>query len=184
MYFKLLKEHSLSADSIKQINISILNAGFALVADPPEAKRSPASIVDAQFSMPFGAAIAVIHGNAFLDQYSMANITSDDVKKVMEKVNCLENPLIETEFPKKWPAQVEIITEDNRMFSTTIDHPKGDPENPLSWDEIIIKFRDLVAPVLSREEQDTIIAGVRDLENMTDVTELMETMIIKNFSIN
>ena len=181
---KLMKEHALSADSIKKINISILKAGFALVADPPEVKRSPASIVDAQFSMPFGAAIAILHGNAFLDQYSMVNITSDAVKKIMQKVSCLENPLIETDFPKKWPAQVEIITEDNRKFSATTDHPKGDPENPLSWDEIIVKFRDLVAPVLSRGEQDTIIAGVRDLENMTGVSELMDTMIVKNFSIN
>ncbi len=181
---KIINDNGLSADIIEQINISILKAGFALVAEPREVKINPASIVDAQFSMPFGAAVAVVHGDAFLDQYSMANINSEAIKNIMEKVTCLENPLIEKGFPKKWPAHVEIITKDNRTFDVTIDHPKGDPENPLSWSEIIIKFRNLVAPVLSSAQQDSIIAQVKDLENITDLTRLMDTMTIDNFSIN
>jgi 2-methylcitrate dehydratase PrpD len=134
--------------------------------------------------MPFGAAVAVVHGDAFLDQYSMANINSEAIKNIMKKVTCLKNPLIEKGFPKKWPAHVEIISKDNRTFDVTIDHPKGDPENPLSWGEIIIKFRNLVAPVLSSSQQDTIITQVKDLENMTDLTRLMDTMTIDNFNIN
>lgn len=181
---KIMHENGLSAESIKHINISILKAGFALVAEPQETKINPASIVDAQFSMPFGAAVAVLHGDAFLDQYSMANINSAAIKDIMEKVTCLENPLIEKDFPKKWPAHVEIITKDKRTFDMTIEHPKGDPENPLSWSEIIVKFRSLVAPVLSSSQQDTIIDQVRDLEKMTDLTRLMDSMTVAAFTVD
>ena len=101
----------------------------------------------------------------------------------MEKVTCLKNPLIEKDFPKKWPAHVQIITNDNRTFEATIDHPKGDPENPLSWTEIIFKFRSLTAPVLSSAQQDTIIEQVRDLENMPDICQLMDKMTIDTFTV-
>ncbi len=180
---EIMKDNSLSAEIIKTINISILKAGFALVADPPEAKRKPTSIVDAQFSMPFGAAIAVLYGEASLDQYSIDNISSGRVQTMMNKITCVEDPSIEKDFPKKWPAHVEIITQDDQRFEATLDHPKGDPENPLSWDEIIIKFRSLVAQVITENQQDIIINQVRNLENMTDIRLLMDSMIVSDFNI-
>ncbi len=179
---KILKEHSLSAEQIKKINISILKAGFALVAEPAEFKRNPSSIVDAQFSMPFGAATAVLNGSAFLDHYCQENINSEAVKHIMARVFCVEDPSIEKDFPKKWPARVEIITTDDRSFKAAIDHPKGDPENPLSWEEIILKFRNLVAPVLSRDEQDRIILQVRELEHLADLSVLMDELALKDFA--
>ncbi|MEE4164693.1 MAG: hypothetical protein V2I35_01750 [Desulfocapsaceae bacterium] len=178
---RIMEEHQLSAKAIEKITISVLKAGFALVADPADFKRNPASIVDAQFSMPFGAAIAVLHGNASLDQYCLEHIKSPAVKEIMSRVYCVEDPLIEEEFPKKWPAHVEIVTVDGKKYCAAIDYPKGDPENPLSWDEIILKFKNLVAPVLSTDKQDHIIHQVRELETMSDLSEFMDGLIIKDF---
>ena len=180
---KIMRENALSAEQISTIRISILKAGFALVAEPAEFKRNPSSIVDAQFSMPFGAALAILHGSAFLDHYCQENINSEAVKNIMAKVVCSEDPAIERDFPKKWPARVEITTTDNRSLRAEIDHPKGDPENPLSWEEIILKFRNLVAPVLSTKEQDHIIRQVRELEQLADLSVLMDGLTSTDFSI-
>ena len=69
----IVRDNDLTAEDIEKVEASILKAGAALVAEPRESKLSPESIVDAQFSMPFGAAVAIIHGRAFLDQYCAEN---------------------------------------------------------------------------------------------------------------
>lgn len=172
----IMNDNELTADDVESIQISILKAGFALVAEPEELKKNPSSIVDAQFSMPFGAAVAVLHRNAFLDQYSQDTIASDAVKDIMTKVSCIHDSEIEKEFPQKWPARVELKTTDGRSFRVELDHPKGDPENPLSWEEIIVKFRNLVAPIMKTDVQDKIIDTVRNLEKVSDIAELMNLM--------
>jgi 2-methylcitrate dehydratase PrpD len=173
---KLMADYRLRAADIEKITVSILDAGFALVAEPEEIKYNPKSIVDAQFSMPFGGAVAVLNGSASLEEYSTKNIHSARVKEVMKKIRCVKNPEIEKEFPKKWPAVVSILTTGGQEHTVRIDYPKGDPENPLSWSELIDKFRNLVSPVFSKDRQNKIIEKITSIEkeeNMVAFSELL-----------
>jgi 2-methylcitrate dehydratase PrpD len=169
---KIMRKNNLDAAQIRNVSLGILEAGFALVAEPKEQKSNPKSVVDAQFSMPFGAAVAMLHGKATLDEYTLENIKSAQVKAMMDKIFCVMDPDLEKEFPKKWPASVTIQTQDGKAYSTRVDYPKGDPENPLTWDELIDKFKNLMSPVYSDARQTQIIDNVRSLEQMTDVDEL------------
>jgi hypothetical protein len=49
-----------------------------------------------------------------------------------------------------------------------IDHPRGQ-QNPLRDDQVIAKFRDLVAPVISAETSRRIIDTVLTIEHCDDV---------------
>ena len=171
---QIVEQNNLSSDDIEHVQVSILKAGFALVAVPVELKCNPTSVVDAQFSMPFGAALAILKKNAFLDQYSMENISSGEVKQLMDRVTCVEDQEIEKDFPRKWPAKVTITTRDGREFKAGLEHPKGDPENPLSWEEIIAKFNNLAGAVLDHDSCSQLIRSVRDLENLSDLRQIME----------
>lgn len=173
---EIVRENGLSENDIEKVVVSILKAGSAIVAEPIESKLNPQSIVDAQFSMPFGAAVAIIHGQAFLDQYCTENIASPQVRDLMHRVVCVENPEIEKDFPDKWPAEVEIATRDGRTFRLGLQHPKGDPENPLSWDEIITKFNSLAGSVFDGRQLGAIVNRVRAIEEETDVNRLMEAL--------
>jgi len=173
---EIIRENRLTEDDIKKIKVSILKAGFALVAEPEDSKMNPESIVDAQFSMPFGAAVAIIHGRAFLDQYTQENIDSVKVMSLMRRVVCVENPEIEKEFPRKWAAQVEIETQGGQSYRSNIEFPKGDPENPLSWDEIIEKFNSLALSVFSKEQCNDVVKRVRTIEKETDINHLMKAL--------
>jgi len=173
---QIVNDNELSPADIEHVEVSILKAGFALVAEPPEKKMNPDSVVDAQFSMPFGAAVAIVNRSAFLDQYSMENVRSGAIRELMPRVSCTEDPEIEKEFPQKWPAKVEITSKLGKKYSAQLEYPKGDPENPLTWNEIIIKFQSLAATVFSNEACSTIVAQVRGLENMTDVMELLDQL--------
>ncbi len=156
----ILREQNLDARQIKRIQIAILEAGWGIVADPQEKKYNPVSVVDAQFSMPFGAAVAVIDGAAGLDQFTMQRINSPQVRQMMSKVVLVKDLRIEETFPNEWPARVVIELENGQSHEKFVRYPKGDAENPLTWDEMKAKFRSLTGPVLSASRRDEIIQAI------------------------
>ena len=129
-------------------------------------------MIDAQFSMPFGAAIAITYGQASLDEYTEDMLGRSDIKDLMNRVECVQDPALEVNYPSQWPAWVEVETRDGRTLKSQIEYPKGDPENALSWDELKDKFRNLTQPVISPSRQEEIINAVDSLEALDDVRVL------------
>jgi 2-methylcitrate dehydratase PrpD len=157
----LVREHDLQVDEILRIEVAVLEAGWALVAEPRAQKYNPQSIVEAQFSMPFGAAMAVMYRAAGIDQFKEENVRSESVRRIMEKVVLTKDIRLEGNFPEQWPARAEIQLNDGRRFEKFIAHPKGDPLNPLSWDELIAKFTSLAAPVVGVDRCDELVTLIR-----------------------
>ena len=173
---EIMESQELRAEEIERVDIAILDAGFDLVAEPVEQKMDPMSVVDAQFSMPFGAALAILRKDAFLDRYQMNEINDPEIREFMKRIRCLRDPELNNDFPRKWPARVVVHTTDGRNFEHRLDHPKGDPENPLSWDEVIDKFTTLAAEVLPLSQCRKIITLVRNVDQLEDITELVDEM--------
>ncbi|HTR38303.1 MAG TPA: MmgE/PrpD family protein [Bryobacteraceae bacterium] len=156
----IAREHNVEARQIRRIEVAVLEAGWNIVADPREKKYNPDSIVDAQFSMPFGASVAVMDGATGLDQFTTEKIRSPRVRELMSKVALVKDARLEETFPKEWPARVTIETEDGQRFEKFVRYPKGDPENPLSWDDMATKFRSLAGGSLSEERCSEIIRAI------------------------
>jgi 2-methylcitrate dehydratase PrpD len=156
----IMSEHRVEASQIRQIEIAVLEAGWGIVAEPRARKYSPESVVDTQFSMPFGAAVAAIDGIAGLEQFTLEKARSPKIRELMNKIALVKDPRIEENFPKEWATRVTIEVENGQRWEKFVRYPKGDPENPLTWDEMAAKFRTLAGTVLSAERCDEIIAAV------------------------
>jgi 2-methylcitrate dehydratase PrpD len=139
----ILHENNVQAGQIHRIEVAVLEAGWGLVAEPQAKKYHPESVVDAQFSMPFGAAVAALDGAAGLDQFTLEKMRSPKICELMNKVTLVKDSRIEENFPKEWPARVAIELDNSQRFEKVVRYPKGDPENPLSWDAMKSKFRAL-----------------------------------------
>jgi 2-methylcitrate dehydratase PrpD len=119
--------------------------------------------------MPFGAAVAMLYRKAGLGEFHLSKIRSEEVKQMMRRVECVTDPDLEKTFPKQWCATAEIFTKGGKRYSTKIEYCKGDPENPLSWDELIEKFHDLSHGLMSKNQRLKIIDQVRSLERIRDL---------------
>jgi len=157
---ELMRRHSIDPDRIQRIEVAILEAGWGIVCEPRERKYRPESIVDAQFSMPFGAAVAAVCGAAGLDQFTTEQIRSPLIGRLMEKVVLTKDIALEKNFPREWPARVVIDLENGDRHENSVRYPKGDPENPLTWEEMAAKFRTLAGTVLPSDRCDRIIAQI------------------------
>ena len=107
-----------------------------------------------------------------MEEYTQKNIMSPEIKQMMEKIHCVEDPELEIDYPKKWPASVTLSTKSGQQYHTKIEFPKGDPENPLTWDELIHKFKSLITPVFSDKRGTEIISYVRGIELAKDLKDL------------
>jgi len=168
---KIMTERNLRPDQVEKVRLGLLSAGASLIAEPAEKKYDPRSIVDAQFSMPFGAAVALLYRKAGLREFQVSRIKSEDVKAMMKKVEYAVDPELDKTFPRQWCATAEVFTKDGKRYFTKIEFPKGDPENPLSWEELIVKFHDLSGHFWTKQRRVKIVEQVRNLEKIRDLRE-------------
>jgi 2-methylcitrate dehydratase PrpD len=161
---EIVREHNVQPEQIRKIEVAVLEAGWGIVCEPGEKKYHPESVVDAQFSMPFGAAVAAVCGAAGLDQFTLEHIRSERVHRMMGKVALVKDARIEQTFPREWPACVTIEVESGARHEKFVRYPKGDPENPLTWEELEAKFRSLAGAVLAAEQCDEIVRRMATLQ--------------------
>ena len=169
---ELAKEHNIHPDQIARVEVAVLEAGWPLVCEPRDRKYSPSNAVDAQFSMPFGAAIALANRSAGLDQFTDENFHSPQIKSLMDKVVLQKDIRIEKNFPEEWPAIVQVHLTNGKQFEKHVRFPKGDPENPLTWQELTTKFQSLAMRVFPKTRCEEIINSVKDLKSSTVLRDI------------
>ena len=97
-------------------------------------------IQSAKMSIPFSVALALKTGGAGLGDYNERNLADEEILRLMGVVHIVEDPEISSWLPGKRAARVTIVTADN-TFTSCVEYPKGEPENPISLLEIIEKSR-------------------------------------------
>ena len=95
----------------------------------------------------------------------------------LQKIKVKANAEFEKLFPKIQPCRVEIETTDGKVFDRRIDIPKGDPRDPMTQDELRIKFDALAAPSFSAERREKIRQSVFSLEKLEKVGNLMKLCV-------
>jgi 2-methylcitrate dehydratase PrpD len=173
---QVMREENLSPEDIEEIKIGISKTAMTVVAEPRELRYNPKTVYEAQFSMPFGAAVAAIYGRASLNEYSVKNLRSSEIREMMHRVICENDPELDQCFPMKLPAPVAIKTKDKKIYKTRIEYPKGNPQNALSWSELILKFHDMSCSVFTHDQRENLINGIRDIENSSNLRYLTKEM--------
>jgi 2-methylcitrate dehydratase PrpD len=169
---ELATEHDIHPEQVARVEVSVLKAGWPLVCEPRKRKYSPSNTVDAQFSMPYGAAVALTDRAAGLDQFTGDSFHAPQIKNLMGKVVLQSNKRIERNFPKEWPAIVQVHLTNGEQFEKRVRFPKGDPENPLTWQELSTKFHSLATRVFTKPHCDQITNLVRDMKPSTVLREI------------
>lgn len=97
-------------------------------------------ISSAKMSIPFSVALALCTGSAGMEAYNEQNVKDEAILALTRKVNVTENDELSSLVPKKRASVVHLTLNDGTKFSHRVDYPKGEPENPLTDDELKNKF--------------------------------------------
>ncbi|MBR0644251.1 MmgE/PrpD family protein [Plastoroseomonas hellenica] len=166
----LRAEHRLAPEEIEAVTMGLPDKGMLLVGRPLEYKQNPQNVVDGQFSGPFVVSCALVRGHFGWDSYAWLN--DADIRAMMLKVVCEQDPEIEAEFPANMSGKVTIRAR-GQSFSRKVVVPKGEPTNFLTEAELRSKFAALCDAVLGAERTRQLADAVLSLDRAPDVNGLM-----------
>lgn len=131
---------------------------------------SPSTVLNAQMSVRYSVAVAMIDGEALLDQFSEARIRDPRVLDLVSRARVVVDPEMDAVYPSLYAGVVTLVARDGRRIRKRVDYPKGMPENPMTMADVERKFRALCGGFLPRENLDATIDGVRGLFEARDVS--------------
>jgi 2-methylcitrate dehydratase PrpD len=163
----IMAENELRAGDIAKITASISHPTYVHCAWPYEAQ----SVTAAQMNIYYGLSVIALEGAAFLDQFREDRIADPEILDFIRKVEAQVDPEIEKLGPQyRHMSRVSVETTDGRRFAREERHRRGSPENPVSREDLLTKFRALAACTLERDAIEKTIALVNRLDELDDVS--------------
>jgi 2-methylcitrate dehydratase PrpD len=174
---RLCKENDIQPDEVNRVEVRVPETAVMVVVEPNDIKVNPKNVVDAQFSLQYAVSVALLKRKAGLDEYTDDFLRSKVYTSIIDKVQCYGDPEIEKAFPAEWQSHVKIVTK-RGTFEAHQDNPKGDPRNPLTWEELIERFHDLTGPILEKEARNLMVERVRSLEKLSGIGEVTSLAVV------
>jgi 2-methylcitrate dehydratase PrpD len=169
----LKDRYKIDPGRIKEIKAVCGQSGFAL-CQPLDIKRAPRTIVDAQFSVPYTVAAALIGGKVTPEDFTAQSIKRAKILDLAQKVSgTLDENMTRHGVS---PGKVTIVLDDGTEYSEYIEHCLGSVENPMSFNDCARKFRECAAgsiKPLSTDEIEQVIEMVAGLESLADATSVI-----------
>lgn len=167
----LREEHHINPTGIDAIECKIHPREMPVVCEPVETKSRPQTTYDAQFSVPYTVAASLIQGKVDLDTFQPEAIRDKTLLELADRTTCIGD---ETQnYPEYFPGTVTVRMKDGRELTRDEPYNRGCSDNPVTKEDIESKFRRNAGQVLSSKRADEILAILRTLESVSNLSDLM-----------
>ena len=162
---QVLKEkHKIDYRNVRRIRIATYQGGLDVVNN-----YEPEGDYQAKFSLPYVVAHALVYGPVRLDAYGPEKLGNPAIRELMKKTELTADPELSKAFPRQRAAKVEIELADGKRLAHFQETRKGDPEMPLTDDDLNDKFIELAAPVVGEPAARALLEKLWQTERLTDV---------------
>ncbi|MFN8522736.1 MAG: MmgE/PrpD family protein [Chloroflexota bacterium] len=164
----LRREHGVRSDDVQTVQIDGYRSVLDLTDNP-----SPRHLYAAKFSVQYCVARALLDGAVRLDDFSDARIFEPAASRLMGDSAVRLDPELDARYPAQFPARVTVKLRDGRALSQLVLSPKGDPEVPLSQDELTGKFTGMLRGTAYERQADWLVDQVAGLDARGDISGLL-----------
>lgn len=172
---ELRQSQKLDYKNVVSISIKTNEVANCLVNNP-----IPENAYACKFSIQYCTAAMLRYGVLGINEFSPNKRSDPELQRLMNNTIVEIGPDLNEEFhhnPKKWSALVTIKTNGGNELQKFIAYPKGDPENPLTYQEMEEKFHLLANDVHNSARSDNFCKLVADLENIEDIRKSLAICI-------
>jgi aconitate decarboxylase len=165
----LLREKAVAAKEVAEIRVSFSNSHLVILKN-----HAPATAIAAKFSIEFALACALLNRRVGLRDLTDKFVRSAAVRDLMKRVAIDINPVEEAGTSGYAPYDtVQLKLADGTVLdSAQVRHAKGDPQAPLSADELWVKFDDCVAWSKSKLDAKTVFTRLQQVEKLKSANGL------------
>jgi 2-methylcitrate dehydratase len=175
---------------IEKIDITTFLTAYHIIGSGSYGDRKQVDTKEqADHSLFYQAAVLLLDGEVYPEQYEPERIPRSDVQEMLKKVFVhtgfpLHEPMkvaglldpYTWSYPDKMKSKVAIHLKNGETLEAEQDDYYGFFTRPFSWEYTIQKFRRLSNDVLSAEAQEQLIRLVRHLEEAPDLSALIELL--------
>lgn len=173
---QLQARHHLTPEDIDWIRVDTFDVAYNIIGGGEEGdKREVRTKEEADHSLPYLLAVALLDGEVMPAQYTPERIRRDDVQRLLRKVSVRPAPHLSGRFPQLMPCRIEIALRAGRSVETRRDDYEGFLTHPMPWERVVEKFHRLATPYAERTVRDEIVEAVANLESIP-VAELMRRL--------
>ena len=128
-------------------------AGIRLPKDPDETK----------FSIPYTLACALLTGKYGIADMDVSQL-SPALLALIDRIEMIPDPSMEDRSKGVRGTRVEVLLKDGTKVVETVQVPKGDPENPLSREDIVEKLRVCAKGQADDATLDRLVEAIQRIE--------------------
>jgi 2-methylcitrate dehydratase PrpD len=171
----LVNEYNITALSVDEILVRCGEVA-RLLCEPIEVKQKPRVIVDAQFSIPWVIATALVKKKVTLEDFTDQAISNPQTIQIASKVRIEIDPQMDNRGTTSAFVQIKM-KDTHEVFSRRENIAKGNPEKPISWNELYDKFKDCLghgARPLPKDIVQKLTDLLCNLDQVQDVSQIIQ----------
>lgn len=163
----LAAEHRLASTDIAEIVVHTFEAATRLTV------TRPANTEQAQYSLPYPVAAALVDGRLDPEQMTAPRIFSKAILCLADRVTMTVDEALEARFPAEALARVTLYSVDGQCFESGICGARGDSTDPLSDTDLTVKFNRMAKGHLATDRVDALRKACWDCAMLDDVRQLV-----------
>ena len=138
--FMIRKEHGIKHEDVADVKVRMYGQGVAGHEDV----IAP-SVLAGKQSTPFCIALALRDGSVGIGAFDESKLTDPEIRRLSACTHLHADEEMTAMVPRKRSAEVTITLKDGTSYVAMADHPKGEPEFPMTVEDYISKFHELAA---------------------------------------
>lgn len=146
------------------------------VADGLVNNCEPRNTYGCKFSIYYCLAGMLKFGRLGVDEFSQEAMEDQEIRELMKKITVHIDSKLNDEFkkqPERWSVKVSLQDIKGNTYEQFVEYPKGDPPNPLTWEEGVEKFLNLVTPVYGKEKGEKLADFIEKMDRCDNLHEAL-----------
>jgi 2-methylcitrate dehydratase len=138
---ELRAEHGLTGIEVERIELDTFQVAFDIIGGGEEGdKYRVRSKEEADHSLPYLLAVALLDGQVLPEQYLPERITAEDVQQLLRRVDVRPDGDLSRRFPQQHSARLRLHLRDGRTLEREQHDYEGFHTRPMGWDAVAAKF--------------------------------------------
>lgn len=168
----LSRQYSLEPQKIDRIDIGVTRYTFDKLS-----YHIPKNGLEGKFSMEYGVARALIENKVTVEAFTDEAVNAPATQQLLRRIRMF----VDDDIEKAWkigsrPVHVRIWLKDGRMVEKKVDISRGNPEFPLTAQELHGKFSDCAEMSLDSPSAQRALESLRNLQDVENVSELFDLL--------
>ncbi|MCL5099035.1 MAG: MmgE/PrpD family protein [Candidatus Omnitrophica bacterium] len=159
--------HGFRGEDIESVHIAIFDVAYHIIGGGEEGDKTLVHTKEqADHSLPYMVAVALLDGQVLPPQYAPERIKRDDVQALLRRVIVRPDDSCSKRFPDEHACKVTIHLKSGVTLAREKSDYEGFHTRPMGWDAVIRKFDQLSKPHTTAEWRNRCIEMVRRLDSV------------------